>query len=120
MSQRNNHTDFGRVPSFHPRPTGRIIARLDQRCSTFRSDSFTPNKIICVTGIIVPSYDIEYVNQLASKLVDAHAHTNAFVLLVPEKAPPGMPPSPRINRRVINCFGAATTNCGSNEITQTN
>ena len=26
--------------------------------------------------------------------------------LTPEKAPPGMSPSPRIDGRVINCFGA--------------
>ena len=37
---------------------------------------------------------------------------------MPEKVPPGMPPSPRIGERVIDCFGA-TTNRDRNEITWT-
>ena len=41
-----------------------------------------------------------------------------MVHLMPEKAPPGMPPSPRIDGRVIDCFGAKT-NRDRNEITCT-
>ncbi len=41
------------------------------------SDGYTPTKIICVTGDSIPPYNIEYVNQLATKPVGAWMMSDA-------------------------------------------
>ncbi len=72
MSRRNNQTVLGEgIPTCLPTPTGRIIARLDQQCSTMWSDGYTPTTSSVLLGISVPPYAIEYGNRLASKPVGA-------------------------------------------------
>jgi hypothetical protein len=53
------------IPSYHPQPTGRIIAQLDQQCITMWSDGYTPTTSSVLLGISVPPYAIEYGNRLA-------------------------------------------------------
>ncbi len=49
MQQSNS---IGRRDTFLPsQPTGRIIARLDQRCSRMRSDGFTPTTLFVLQGL---------------------------------------------------------------------